>query len=224
MIHDTYLGLRNLKNKHIFRHHWRCSSVTGYMVFWSIAFTCDTCVACLCLQGLIFAVVLKQVFLYFYSLPQCLEWKISPPATPPQLNLNHLPLLLLNHPRAQPPQKTPLLHHPLPFPHHPTPSTPLPHHKLLTIPTTVWHTHLETPTRCKSTIIHREGLTMGKTSRLRMPIRHLRIIPSSNNSLLSMQLDWAEEKPTRTKTRSKDSNSGTAWNVRFILLLGSLYS
>lgn len=144
----------------------------------------------------------------FLSLLRCLEWKISPPAIP--LNHNPLPLLLPSHPRAQPHQRNPLLPHPHLFLPLPTLSTPLRHPKMLTVPITPCHTHLVTPTKCKFTIIPREGLTMDRASRPRIPISPPRIPPSSNSSKASMCQGLAEEKPTRTKTKNKDSSCGTA--------------
>lgn len=141
------------------------------------------------------------------SLLQCLGWKTSPPTT--LLNHNLLPLLLLSHPRAQLLQRNPLLLHPLLFLPHPTLSTPLIHHKILTVPLTPCNTHLATQTKCKFTIIPRGGLTMDRASRPRILISPLRIHPSSNSSQASMYQDSAEE-TTKTKTKNKDSNCGTA--------------
>lgn len=142
--------------------------------------------------------------LSFHSLLQCLEWKTSPPTTP--LSHSLLPLLLPSHPRAQPPPTNPLLLHPHLFLPHPTPSTPLLHHKMLTVPITPCHTHLVTPTKCKFTIIPREGPTMDRASRPRMSISPHRIPHSSQ---ASMYQGLAEERPTKTKTKNKDSNCGT---------------
>lgn len=154
------------------------------------------------------------LFLSFYSLHQSLEWKTSPPAT--HLNHNHLPPLPPSHPRAQPPLRNRLLLHPRLFLPHPTPSTLHPHHKMLTVPITPCHTHPVTPTKCKLTIIPKEGPTMDRASRPRTPISPLRIPPSSSSQASTYQ-GLAEERPTKTKTKNKDSSCGTAWNVRFDL-------
>lgn len=134
-------------------------------------------------------------------------WRTRPPATP--LNPSLLPLPTPSLPRAQPPQRTPLLPHPHLFLPHPTPSIPIPHHRILTIPVTPCPTLLVTPTKCKFTIIPREGLTMVRASSPRTLISPLRIHLSSNSSQASMCKDLAEERPTKTKTINKDNNCGT---------------
>lgn len=160
-------------------------------------------------KKVLFTATIALFFLSFHSLLQSLEWKTSPPAT--HLNHNHLPLLLPSHPIAQPPQRNPLLLHPHLFLPHPTPSTPHLHHKILIVPITPCHTHLVTPTKCKFTIIPKEDPTMDRASRPRTPISPHRIPPnSSNSSQASTYQGLAEERPTKTKTKNKDSNCGTA--------------
>lgn len=136
------------------------------------------------------------------SLLQFLEWKTNLPVF--LLNLSLLPLLHHSHLKALPPQN-PLLH-PLP---HPTPNMHCPLHKTLIIPQTPCLTPPLTQTKCSLTIIHREGQTMDRAFRPKTTIS-LRPLLRSNNNPVSTAQESEEEIPTKLKTKSKDSNCGTA--------------
>lgn len=137
------------------------------------------------------------------SLLQFLELMINLPVF--LLNHSLRPLLHHNLLKAPAPQRNPL--HPLPSLPHQIPSIHPPLLKMPSIHQALCRTNHPTPIKCRFTIILRQGLVMDRAFRHKIIIRLLVVRSSSRGS---MAQEWEEVTLTKQKTKSKDSNCGTA--------------